>query len=780
MRPSHWIVILTIVASAFIPAQAQDRRDVHEPAIPQTCTRLTARFIASNGSVPEAADTMLDTARIQDALDHCIAGRAVELAADGGHNAFLSGPLELRPSVTLVVDEGVTLFGTRNPRAYDVQPGSCGVVNDDGRGCKPLIHAGKSPHSGIMGAGVIDGQGGAQLLNQKATWWDLAHQAKVEDTKQNCPRILVADASDDFTLYGITFRNSPNFHVVVSRTDGFTAWGVRVDAPATARNTDGIDPSSSTNVTIIHSYIRAGDDNVAIKAGKAGAATHMTIAHNHFYSGHGMSIGSETSGGASAIRVEDLTIDGADNGLRIKSDRSRGGLVHGVSYQNVCMRDVKNPIVMDPFYSNLPGQLIPVFEDILLRNVHDVSRGKVKLLGFDDAHRLKLTLDGVYLDGIRPEDVETRNAQIALGPGGTNLSRGKEQQPISCKDAFVPFPEQPPANLRRQSGNGLFAQPAALVFGNRKSVTVAADGSGDYPTVQQGIDALVREGGTVLIKPGTYRELIHVDKPHVRMEGAGERPEQVTIVYGNSAAIAGSTFKSATAFVTGDDFLARNLTFQNDFSRIHPEQTQNAQAVALSVTGDRAIFRNVRILGAQDTLYAASRHCDSDSGPCIPTRQYFADCYIEGHVDFIFGDSQAVFDHCEIHAIAHPVVMLTAQSRHYPEEASGYVFDHCRVTSDAGVGRIFLGRPWRAYSTVIFMNTELTGKVDPAGWSEWHAEETRRLESAYYAEYNSSGPGANSSAREKQAKQLSAAEAEKYAPALFLAGADGWNPMQVK
>ena len=94
-----------------------------------------------------------------------------------------------------------------------------------------------------------------------------------------------------------------------------------------ARNTDGIDPGNSTNVTITHSFIHTGDDNVAIKAGAGLPTTHMTIAHNHFYSGHGMSIGSETNGGASAIRVSDLSIDGADNGIRIKSNSGRGGLV---------------------------------------------------------------------------------------------------------------------------------------------------------------------------------------------------------------------------------------------------------------------------------------------------------------------------------------------------------------------------------------------------------------------------------------------------------------------
>jgi pectin methylesterase-like acyl-CoA thioesterase len=162
----------------------------------------------------------------------------------------------------------------------------------------------------------------------------------------------------------------------------------------------------------------------------------------------------------------------------------------------------------------------------------------------------------------------------------------------------------------------------------------------------------------------------------------------------------------------------------------------------------------------------------------VPARQYFQDCYIEGHVDFIFGDSMAVFDRCVIHGIAHSEVLLTAQSKRYPEQQSGYVFDHCKITADAGVGKVFLGRPWRAYSKVVFLNAELDAKVSPQGWREWHAGETTRLKTAFYAEYKSTGPGAAPELRETDSKQLTEAEAERYKAANFLAGQDGWNPTQ--
>jgi polygalacturonase len=746
------------------------------------CEQLGSNLGAEQDVPAENAATKLDTARIQEAINRCKPGMAVELRPAGGHNAFLSGPLELKPGTTLIVARGAVLFGTRNPRAYDVRPQSCGVVNDDGRGCKPLIHVNQAAHAGVMGAGVVDGQGGQRLLERDVTWWDLAHQAKLEDQKQNCPRLIVVESSNDFTLYGITLRNSPNFHVIVSRTDGFTAWGVKIDSPATARNTDGIDPSSSTNVTIAYSWIRAGDDNIAIKAGSNGPAAHMTILRNHFYSGHGMSIGSETSGGVSAIRVVDLTIDGADNGLRIKSDVSRGGLVEDVMYQDVCMRDVKNPILMDPFYNKkATGTQLPLYRDIRLKNVRSTGGGKLTLLGLDAQHLLEMKFNGVAGDDVRPEDTRAGHARLSFGPGAVNLpakgedvqvaqnAQGEKGEVPQCGQRFIPFPAD-------SSGLPLqHATPPAGAAAPRK-LTVAADGSGDLRSVQEAIDALDAKGGTVLIKPGIYREILRVAKPNVRLQGLGDTPDKVVVVYGNSASLTGSTFTSATAFVSGDDFQAENLTFQNDFSQTHALQPQGSQAVALSVTADRAVFRNVRFLGAQDTLYAAGRSCQSEQGPCVPARQYFRDCYIEGHVDFIFGDSKAVFDHCVVHAIAHQDVMLTAHSKRYAGQDSGYVFDHCQVTADPGVGRVFLGRPWRGYASVVFLESDLDRKVAPEGWREWHPGETERLKTAFYAEYRSRGAGAAAEKREPYSRQLSEEEAAKYRASSFLAGTDGWDP----
>ena len=314
--------LLGVIALSPVPFLfAQDSRTVTEPALPPICNSLDAQLSVSGHSLAKADEDKLDTERIQQALDGCGKGKGVLLRSLESSNAFLSGPLELREGVTLIVDKGTTLFGSRDPVVYEKTPGSCGIVNDSGSGCKPLISAQHVFGAGVMGDGVIDGRGGEKLLGKDISWWDLAEQARAGG-RQQVPRLIVTDSADNFTIYRITLKNSPNFHIVYNHGDGFTVWGLKIDTPKRlARNTDGVDPGAgSKNITITHSYIRTGDDNVAIK-GSAGGVTNMTVSHNHFYWGHGMSIGSETYGGVSKIRVFDLSLDGPDNGIRIKIER---------------------------------------------------------------------------------------------------------------------------------------------------------------------------------------------------------------------------------------------------------------------------------------------------------------------------------------------------------------------------------------------------------------------------------------------------------------------------
>jgi polygalacturonase len=455
--------VFLFIATSVI--HAQDMRTVKEPVIPPACITLKATLTSASATSGEielrasqagSPNPALDTARIQQAIDTCDKGLAVKLASDGPLTSFLTGPISLRPGVTLLVDKGVTLYGTRNPEYYALTPGSCGLVNDDSKsGCKPLITVKSATGSAIMGDGAIDGQGGARIFSDgkisSKSWWDLADDARAAG-RQQVPRMIDTDLTDDFTLYRITLRNSPNFHVAFHRGDGLTVWGVKIDTPKTARNTDGIDPAQSKNITITHSFIRTGDDNVAIKAGD-GPTTHVTVSHNHFYWGHGMSIGSETNGGVSGVSVSDLSLDGPDNGIRIKSNPTKGGLVEDVIYDDVCIRDSKYPILFDTAYS-FPGKGVdqmPVYQGITLHNIRIAGGGKLQFNGFDNTHRIAVRLDGVLaLDGPTRYKAQAIHTDITFGPGPVNFQFTGDDSTVSgkeingnlpgCSTKFVPFP----------------------------------------------------------------------------------------------------------------------------------------------------------------------------------------------------------------------------------------------------------------------------------------------------------------------------------------------------
>jgi polygalacturonase len=769
-------------------ARTQDTRTVTEPKIPAACATLDAALAAKHGLLSAADEQRLDTARIQSAMDGCTksgeaGGGAVVLRAHGRKNIFLTGPLQLRSGVTLVIDKNTALVASRDPRLYDLTPGGCGIVAERGRGCKPLIIGDGLENSGIMGEGSIDGRGGATILGQDAahpeTWWDLAHEAKVKDLSQSVFALIVLRHVKNFTMYDITLRNSPNFHVSVNQADGFTAWGVKIMTPKTARNTDGIDPGSSSNITIAYSYIHTGDDDVCLKPSGAGAVSNISVLHNHFYTGHGMSIGSGTFGGVDHLLVDDLTIDGADNGIRIKSDRSRGGLVHQVVYRNVCIRNVPNPLVFTPHYTTFTGDRPPIYKDITLENVHVLTPGAYTFYGLDPDNKLEIKLDNVFADDQQDSLFYDQDASITLGPKRGNLApkgddvTDSEAQdsspgaPLDCGARFVPFPEDKTA-----------PEMAGKIPPEDETYYVAADGTGDYYSVQRALDMVPKTGGAVLsVSPGVYREVVTIDKPNVTIRSANPDASKTVIVNDRSAGQNGGTLHSATVNVTADNFFAENITFENDFNKTHPQLPQGSQALALLVTGDRAVFHNVRLLGNQDTVYAGSKNCSPDGQNCATARQYFSDCYVAGNVDFIFGDGKAVFDRCEIHSTPHGGGYVTAQAKHYPQEDSGFVIDNSKLTADPDVtGDVWLGRPWRPYATVIYLHTEMDEKIAPAGWREWHPGDTHSLDTAFYAEFDSSGPGAHHDERDPHTHFLTPDEAKQYEPKPFLRGADNWDP----
>jgi pectinesterase len=311
-------------------------------------------------------------------------------------------------------------------------------------------------------------------------------------------------------------------------------------------------------------------------------------------------------------------------------------------------------------------------------------------------------------------------------------------------------------------------------------VKTGIEGTTEFPTIQMAMDhhpfAGVEPNGKpgrvyIEIAPGVYHERVIVTQNHtnITLVGMGKTPADVVITNSLNAKQAGGTFFTETVEINGTGFEADNITFENTAGN-------TGQAVAAAVRADRAIFKRCRFLGHQDTLFA-------DYG-----RQYYVESYIEGGVDFIFGNATAVFDHSEIHA--NGPGYLTAQSRTSPEESTGYVIIDSKVTSrieesdGSGTGSetsvgvrdtISLGRPWRPYSRVVYIDTELPANVIPEGWKTWGNRDPVPL--AYYAEFHSTGPGANATARVAWSHQLTAKQAAQYGPRVFLAGADHWDPV---
>jgi pectinesterase len=303
---------------------------------------------------------------------------------------------------------------------------------------------------------------------------------------------------------------------------------------------------------------------------------------------------------------------------------------------------------------------------------------------------------------------------------------------------------------------------------------VSLDGSGTHTNIQAAIAAAPENRTTpfrIFIKPGSYQGQFMISKSKRNLQLFGEDAEKTILTWPynvNDRKNQGVTiYQFDPGFVVvGDDFYAENLTIENTSG-------DHGQALALRVDNDRAVFNHCRILGWQDTLMV-------NNG-----RHYFTNCFIAGRVDFIYGSAAAVFDHCEIQNKNGGYVTAASTPQDHP---FGFVFLNCKLTGNATPWnptngqaqfekadvKAYLGRPWRSTASVVFLNCELGGHIQPAGWHNWGnvTNET----TARYAEYNSSGPGANSSARVKWAKQLTADEANAYTLANVFHDADSWQP----
>ncbi|XP_028752100.1 pectinesterase [Neltuma alba] len=301
----------------------------------------------------------------------------------------------------------------------------------------------------------------------------------------------------------------------------------------------------------------------------------------------------------------------------------------------------------------------------------------------------------------------------------------------------------------------------------KPNVVVAADGSGDFKTVGEAVAAAPEKSKNryvIKIKAGVYRENVEVSKKKTNIMFLGDGRSN-TIITGSRNVVDGSTtFHSATVAAVGERFLARDITFENTAG--HAKH----QAVALRVGSDFAAFYQCDFLAFQDTLYVHNN------------RQFFINCLIAGTVDFIFGNSAAVFQDCDIHARlpgSGQKNMVTAQGRVDPNQNTGIVIQKCRIGATKDLEpkkkdfKTFLGRPWKQYSRTVIMQTSITDVIDPVGWHEWNGDFA--LDTLFYAEYQNTGAGAGTANRVKWKGYkviTSASEAQQFTAANFVGGSN--------
>ena len=278
---------------------------------------------------------------------------------------------------------------------------------------------------------------------------------------------------------------------------------------------------------------------------------------------------------------------------------------------------------------------------------------------------------------------------------------------------------------------------------------VAQDGSGDFATVQEAIDAIPdfrKNRTTIFIKKGVYKEKLVLAASKTNVSFIGEDLTETVLTYDDFASKKNrfgeemGTTGSTSFYIFGEGFSAENITFENSAGPV-------GQAVVVRIEGDKVAFRNCRFLGNQDTLYP---HGDR-------SHQYYKNCYIEGTVDFIFGWSTAVFEECMI--FCKDQGYITAPST-LEETPFGFVFLNCDITGSAPPASFYLGRPWRPSGKSVFVNCRLGNQIKPEGWHNWGDPEKEKT--AFFAEYNNFGPGANTGGRVSWAHQLNDVEADKY------------------
>lgn len=377
--------------------------------------------------------TAKDTAAIQAAINACEqkGGGTVLLTA----GTYLSAPIVLKSNITLHLDKGATLLGSPDHADYPA------ITEFRAPGLQALVSATDASNVTISGQGTIDGNG--------KSWWEMAWKIRgsgILGTNHPRPRLVVFDHCNRVLIEGVTIENSPMWQVVPYYSNDVTIRDVRILAAIPSPNTDAIDPFSSSNVLIENVYSDVGDDNVAIKSGMINSpgpdspSRNITVRNCIFMHGHGLSVGSELSGGAQNILAENIEFNGTDNGIRVKANRDRGHPVYNLVFRNIKMKDVKNALIISEYYPRVMppdgvsaapvGRLTPHFSNIVLQNVTAVdSKNAGAIVGLPESPVKDVVLDNVSISAqkgmaIGYANVSGQNVEVKAteGPAMTKLA----------------------------------------------------------------------------------------------------------------------------------------------------------------------------------------------------------------------------------------------------------------------------------------------------------------------------------------------------------------------
>lgn len=372
----------------------------------------------------KADGTTKDTQALQRTIDNCAAKGGGIVRLSGG--TFLTGPIVLKSHITLDVEKGSTLLGSQDFSDYP--------ATEELRvpAVQPLISAKNAEDITIRGGGVIDGAG--------QPWWAAVHAHRRSlFPAEHRPRLILLDHCRHVLIENITIQNSASWQVVPYYSDDVTIRNAKILAPARAPNTDGIDPFSSTHITISHMFIDTGDDNVAIKSGQPGSpgpdspSADIRITHCIFLHGHGLSIGSEIAGGVHNVYASNIRFDGTRNGIRVKSGRDRGGDIGNFVFKNITMTNVETPIVVTGYYSKAGDTPVPItrltprFHDITIANLTATGAKQAGVIAaLPESPLASLTLNNVRISA--QKGMTIRNATVTMHNVSIDAAQG---QPIA-------------------------------------------------------------------------------------------------------------------------------------------------------------------------------------------------------------------------------------------------------------------------------------------------------------------------------------------------------------